>query len=156
VLFLNHFSLCETFLPYAVKNIQPFWLTLIFPIGINSAKTRTRKNSQFHNQNAALVLFLNPFFLCETFLTYAVKKHPIVLANPYFPDWHLFGQNLDMQKFSILQSKCSSGAISKSFFSLRNLSSLCGKKTSNRFGESLFSQLASIRPKPGHIKILIL
>jgi hypothetical protein len=74
VLFLNHFSLCETFLPYAVKNIQPFWLTLIFPIGINSAKTRTRKNSQFYNQNTPLVLFLNHFSLCETFLPYAVKK----------------------------------------------------------------------------------
>jgi len=73
---------------------------------------------QFYNQNAALVLFLNPFSLCETFLPYAVKKHPTVLANPYFPDWHLFGQNPDTQKFSVLQSKYTAGAISKSFFSL--------------------------------------
>jgi hypothetical protein len=64
------------------------------------------------------VLFLNPFSLCETFLPFAVKKHPTVLANPYFPDWHLFGQNPDTQKFSVLQSKYTAGAISKSFFSL--------------------------------------
>jgi hypothetical protein len=37
---------------------------------------------------------------------------------------------------------------------LWNLSSLCGKKISNRFGEPLFSRLASIRPKPGHAEIL--
>jgi hypothetical protein len=64
------------------------------------------------------VLFLNPFSLCETFLPYAVKKYPTVLANPHFPDWHQFGQNPDTQKFSIPQPKCSSGAISKSFLPL--------------------------------------
>jgi len=92
---------------------------------------------------------------------------PTVLANPYFLDWRQFGQNLKPGDPNYLQRCRTSGAFIAWDWPMW-LCFLCGKKiisvkpplpswvspiiaisnTFNRFGESLFSRLASFWPKP--------
>jgi len=66
------------------------------------------------------------------------NHHPTVLAKPYFPDWRLFGQNPETC-FAFATMGCTHG-----YYETRL------QRFRNGFGESLFSRLASIWPKPGN------
>jgi len=63
------------------------------------------------------------------FDTWFLKKYPSsVLANPYFLDWRVFGQNMRYLLFCLFLQRCrTSGALSKynySIFIILNLFSL--------------------------------